>query len=243
MDVTNVSATYAGVNIAGPGSRAVLRGLCPDVDLSAAGFPYMGVRMGVVAGIEARLLRAGFVGELGYEIHVPASQGEALWDALMEAGCPRRHPALRCRGPAPPAPREGPHHHRPGYGRRDHAARGRHGLGDLAQRSPSSWASAPCAPRTPGHPRASWWASSSPTRATRCPRNATWVIRGSEITGRVTSASYSPTLGRVVGLAYVAPDQAAPGTRFDIRVHGGRMVVGEVAPLPHYDPENKRQEM
>src|SRR5690606_37959729 len=36
----------------------------------------------------ARLLRVGFVGELGYEIHVPASQGEAVWDALMAAGRP-----------------------------------------------------------------------------------------------------------------------------------------------------------
>src|SRR3546814_7485017 len=41
-----------------------------------------------LAGIPARLLRVGFVGELGYEIHAPASQGEALWDALLEAGQP-----------------------------------------------------------------------------------------------------------------------------------------------------------
>ena len=48
----------------------------------------MGVRTGRVAGIPARLLRVGFVGELGYEIHAPASLGEALWDALMAAGAP-----------------------------------------------------------------------------------------------------------------------------------------------------------
>ncbi|MEK7746260.1 MAG: M20/M25/M40 family metallo-hydrolase, partial [Elusimicrobiota bacterium] len=41
------------------------------------------------ARFPARLLRVGFVGELGYEIHVPASQGEALWDALMAAGGPQ----------------------------------------------------------------------------------------------------------------------------------------------------------
>ena len=86
VDVTNVTAAYAGVNLAGPRSREVLAKLCHDVDLSAPAFPYMGVRLGTVAGIRARLLRVGFVGELGYEIHVPASQGEALWDALMEAG-------------------------------------------------------------------------------------------------------------------------------------------------------------
>ncbi len=33
-------------------------------------------------------MRVGFVGELGYEIHVPAGYGEALWDALLEAGKP-----------------------------------------------------------------------------------------------------------------------------------------------------------
>ena len=39
-----------------------------------------------IAGVPARLLRVGFVGELGYEIHVPADRACVLWDALMEAG-------------------------------------------------------------------------------------------------------------------------------------------------------------
>ena len=55
----------------------------------------MGVREGKVAGIPARLLRVGFVGELGYEIHAPQHCGEALWDALMDAGKKPRHPTLR----------------------------------------------------------------------------------------------------------------------------------------------------
>ncbi|MGV8637065.1 aminomethyltransferase, partial [Pseudomonas aeruginosa] len=64
----------------------VLQKLCADVDLSAEGFPYLAARTGSVAGIPARLMRVGFVGELGYEIHVPARHGARLWDALMEAG-------------------------------------------------------------------------------------------------------------------------------------------------------------
>ena len=86
VDVTHVSASYAGVNIAGPNSRDVVQKLCDDVDLSPEAFPYMGVRRGHIAGIPALFLRVGFVGELGYELHVPASQGEALWDVLIEAG-------------------------------------------------------------------------------------------------------------------------------------------------------------
>ena len=42
------------------------------LDLSSEAFPYLGVREGEVAGVPARLMRVGFVGELGYEIHVPA---------------------------------------------------------------------------------------------------------------------------------------------------------------------------
>ena len=33
------------------------------------------------------------------------------------------------------------------------------------------------------------------------------------------------------------------GSRFDIRIDGGRMVEAEVVPTPFYDPDNKRQEM
>ena len=75
------------------------------------------------------------------------------------------------------------------------------------------------------------------------PEECHLVVRGQEILGRVTSAVISPSLGRVVGLAYVAPDQAEPDKTFDIKVAGGRIVQGRVVKIPFYDPENKRQEM
>ncbi|HTV73116.1 MAG TPA: 2Fe-2S iron-sulfur cluster-binding protein, partial [Candidatus Acidoferrales bacterium] len=86
VDILNVTSAFAAVNIAGPRAREVLTKLTADVDLSAQAFPYLAMRVGTIEGIPARLLRVGFVGELGYEIHVPMSQGLALWDALMRAG-------------------------------------------------------------------------------------------------------------------------------------------------------------
>lgn len=86
VDIANVTAAISAVNVAGPDSRKVVKKLCTDLDMSAEGFPYLGVRTGTVAGIKARLLRVGFVGELGYEIHVPSRHALALWDALMQAG-------------------------------------------------------------------------------------------------------------------------------------------------------------
>ena len=69
------------------------------------------------------------------------------------------------------------------------------------------------------------------------------MIRNGTITRRVTSAVRSPTLGRVIGLAYVAPDQAEPGSRFQIRIERGEIIQAEVVRVPFYDPENRRQEL
>ncbi len=86
VDITNVTAATAAVNIAGPKARTVLAGISTDIDLSPAAFPYLGVRTGMLGGIPVKMMRVGFVGELGFEIHCPARQGEALWDMLMDAG-------------------------------------------------------------------------------------------------------------------------------------------------------------
>ena len=133
VDVAGVTAAYAGINLAGPLARQVLERLDGDIDLAPTAFPYLACRQGRLAGIPVRMLRVGFVGELGYEIHCPASYGAALWDLLAEAGKPLGHPPLRRRGPARPAPGEGPHHRRPGHGRPDLPAGSRHGVGDRRQ--------------------------------------------------------------------------------------------------------------
>ena len=86
VDIANVTAAYAAVNIAGPLAREVLQRLPGDVDLPRRGFPYLAVREGTLAGVPVRLLRVGFVGEIGYQIHCPASYGAGLWELLVDAG-------------------------------------------------------------------------------------------------------------------------------------------------------------
>jgi sarcosine oxidase subunit alpha len=77
----------------------------------------------------------------------------------------------------------------------------------------------------------------------RCPKECHLVIRNGAITGRVTSAVRSPTLSKVIGLAYVAPDQGELGQRFQILIERGELVEAAVVPVPFYDPENRRQEL
>jgi sarcosine oxidase subunit alpha len=75
------------------------------------------------------------------------------------------------------------------------------------------------------------------------PKDCHLVIKDGEIVGRITSVVKSPTLGKVIGLAYLPPAMAETGQRFEIRVDGGVMVAAEVVPTPFYDPDNARQEI
>jgi sarcosine oxidase subunit alpha len=83
--VTDVTQGLAAVNLAGPRAREVLAELT-DLDVSNDSFSYLDAKQAKVAGIDCLLLRIGFVGELGYEIHCAAGHGRALWDALAAAG-------------------------------------------------------------------------------------------------------------------------------------------------------------
>ncbi len=83
--VTNVTAGLSAVNVAGPKARDLLRKLT-TIDLSNEAFPYMNSAEAEVAGVPCILLRIGFVGETGWEIHFPAEFGEYIWDTLLEAG-------------------------------------------------------------------------------------------------------------------------------------------------------------
>ena len=82
VDIANVTSAFSAVNVAGPLSRKVLEKVCSDVDLSNEAFPYLGYREGTIQGVPVRLLRVGFVGELGYEIHMPSLFGENTLGSL-----------------------------------------------------------------------------------------------------------------------------------------------------------------
>jgi sarcosine oxidase subunit alpha len=83
--ITNVTSGYAAINIAGPNARDTLSKLT-DIDLTPNKFRYMRIKRGEVAGVPAMLLKIGFVGESGWEIHCPAEYGKHMWDSLLNAG-------------------------------------------------------------------------------------------------------------------------------------------------------------
>lgn len=80
---TSITERWAVIAVQGPRARAALAPLVADLDLSDEALPHMGVVETTVAGRPARLFRASFTGERGYELNVPADLGAAVWDALL----------------------------------------------------------------------------------------------------------------------------------------------------------------
>ena len=85
--ITDLTAGTALFSLQGPHSRAVLAALSA-ADVSAAAQPHLTVREVDVAGVPVLLARVTYVGELGFELYVPADSAGGLFDALLDAGRP-----------------------------------------------------------------------------------------------------------------------------------------------------------
>ncbi len=85
--IEDVTAAHAVIGVMGPRSRALLAQLV-DADLSNAAFPFGASREVVMRGIRLRATRISYVGELGWELLVPAADAAALFDTLVAEGRP-----------------------------------------------------------------------------------------------------------------------------------------------------------
>lgn len=85
VSVVDTTSSLATLAVMGPRSRKLLERIC-DVDLSKAAFPFFTGRSVQVAGAPALAIRASFVGELGWELYVPAELAARAHDAIVEAG-------------------------------------------------------------------------------------------------------------------------------------------------------------
>jgi sarcosine oxidase subunit alpha len=82
----SVSDQWAQMSLAGPKARIIMSRVVQD-DLSDGAFPFLAARpVTLRGGLKARLFRISFSGELAYELAVPAGLGEAVADAIMDAG-------------------------------------------------------------------------------------------------------------------------------------------------------------
>lgn len=84
-ELVDVTSAYSVLALMGPNARAVLEAVTSS-DVSNAAFPFGRVKTIGIAGCPVRALRITYVGELGYELHVPIEYATNVYDALMAAG-------------------------------------------------------------------------------------------------------------------------------------------------------------
>jgi sarcosine oxidase subunit alpha len=238
VHITNLTGGRAAVNLAGPQARDVLKALTA-CDLASNAFPYMACREADVAEVPSLLLRIGFVGETGWEIHFPAEYGEYLWGKLVEAGknfgirpfgieaqrllrLEKRHVIVGVDTDALSSPYEAGMAWVAKLDKPDFI--GRNALSRLAQVAPQQ--------NLVGFVM----------QDDSVPQDGAAILVGGALAGRVTSARYSPHVGKAVGLAWVAAASALDGSEIEIRVDGGT-ARARIAPEVFYDPAGDRLRM
>jgi sarcosine oxidase, subunit alpha len=242
--ITPVTTAYASINVAGPASRELVRRLTEHVDLDPEAFPYMNVREGRIAGVDDCVLwRIGFTGELSYELHVPASYGLHVWEALLTAGEDLGAAPFGVEAQRILRLEQG--HFIVGQDT-DGLTRGfSAGLGPLVKLDKDDFL---------GQPELTWQQAVAsgllsgprlvglqPLDGAVVPDEASLIMEGSHIAGRITSSRMSPTLGRSVCLAQVESRLAGPGTLVTVRLPSGQDIQARITPqLAHHDPEGTR---
>lgn len=85
VQLTDITEDWGTLSLMGPKARDVLARVT-SADVSNAAFPFGHVQELTIAGAQVRALRVTYVGELGWELHVPLTATGAVFDALMAAG-------------------------------------------------------------------------------------------------------------------------------------------------------------
>jgi dimethylglycine dehydrogenase len=230
VELRDTSDKYDCLLLTGPAAREILAPLT-DGDLS---LPWLSVQDVRVCGVECVLIRVSFAGELGWEIHCPAAEAPAIWDAVTGAGAKPfgmwALNALRIEK---------------GY---------RAWKGDLStdysilegglerfvhwDKPDFPGKAALLAERQRGVKKR-FVSLIVDAGAADAPYMST-LWHGGEIVGETTSGAWGYRVGASVALGMVRADMAAPGTELEVEIFGARhrAVVQPDGPL--WDPDNAR---
>ena len=242
FSMVNLTDAFGAINLAGPRSREVLR-VITETDLSDNAFPYAGYREFKIKGdIPVRAMRLGFVGELSYELHVPASYMRSVWDLLLEAG--QTFHIMPFGLEAQNVLRLEKGHIIIGQETEIRTTLHDLGLGSMWHREKSLYKTvgAPALRFTEHQEGRMKLVGFKMEDSHRPPKDGS-IIVDKTIRGYVCTARYSFILGESIGLALVHSDLAGIGTTLEIFEDnmGEKRLYGKVIPIPFYDPEGKRQ--
>jgi aminomethyltransferase len=227
VELRDRSDEIALIALQGPRAEAILARIT-DEDL--AGIGYYRFRTGVVNGAEALISRTGYTGEDGFEVYVDANDAVALWRRLLEVGAED--------GLVPA-----------GLGSRDslrlemgYALYGNDldeattplesGLGWVTKLDKGEFVGRDALLRQKegGVPRR---LAGFRLLERGFPRRGYTLQMNREPIGEVTSGVLSPSVGEGIGMAYVTPAAAKPGTLVEVMIRG-QAIPAEIVRTPFY---------
>jgi sarcosine oxidase subunit alpha len=236
VHLTDLTQGLSAVNLAGPRAREVMARVT-ELDCSNEAFAYLDAKRAPIAGVPCLMLRIGFVGEVGYEIHFPSAYGQHVWDALLEAGSEF---GLRPFGLEPQRILRLQKMHII-VGQDTDSESTPFGAAmpwivklDKEQDFIGKWALEHYAEETPATSLVGFTMANGhvPTEG------AVVVDEQGSPAGQVTSSRYSPVLGGVIGMAWVPSPLARDGASITISDEGVRFAA-QVQTKPFYDPEGE----
>jgi sarcosine oxidase subunit alpha len=236
VQIADITGALAAVNVAGPRARELMSRLT-DLDVSNEALSYLDARQGKIAGVPSLVLRIGFVGELGYELHFPSPYGEFVWDTILERG---EDLGIRPFGLEP---------QRILRLEKMHILVGQ----DTDSESNVIEANMPWIVKFDKDDFVGKWALEHvQARGPReqlvgfemedgrvPPEGGQVVIKERRPVGRITSARWSPELRKVIGMAWVPPELARDGAEFFVTIDGG-FDKAHVRLTPFFDPQGER---
>ena len=243
--IVNLTDAFGVINLAGPNARNVLE-IITDEDVSDKAFPFAAYReFSTNEGIPVRSMRLGFVGELSYELHVPASYMPGLWKILEAAG---KGFGIRNFGlEAQNCLRLEKCHIIIGSESEQRTTLHDVGLGFLWDRSKpgARTVGVPALIQTENQKGRLKLVGFKMGDSLDAPPKDGSIIVDEKIRGYVCTARYSFSLREPIGLALVDDDLSDPGTKLSIYEDecNGRLMSAEVATTPFYDPKGERMRM
>jgi len=243
--IVNLTDAFGVINMAGPSARKVLEKVT-DADVSNEAFPFAGYREFLIKDtIAVRAMRLGFVGELSYEFHVPASYMQTLWEILEDAG---EEFGIREFGlEAQNTLRMEKGHIIIGSESEQRTTLHDVGLGFLwCRNKPEAKTVGAVALKQTEHQkgRLKLVGFKMEDSSSLAPKDGS-IIVDTKIRGYVCTARYSYSLKEPVGMALVEDDLTKESTKLGIFEDDckGELKYAGVVPMPFYDPEGKRMKL
>lgn len=231
-DQTDATAMIA---LQGAESQAVLQELTRDLDLASIGYYKFG--FGTIGGLaRTRVSRTGYTGEDGFEIYIPAREGERLWNELAKIGAPRgvkpiglgARDTLRLEAGMPLYGHEIDATHNPIEA----------GLSFGVSFAPEKgeWIGRAALERVAKAPKRKLVGLK--TDGPRVPRQGYKLFENGSELGYVVSGSVSPTVNANIGTCYVPVERGAPGSACELDIKGKRQSATFCA-LPFFSRTRK----